>query len=227
MITCNTCGTRISDMAVKCPKCGADPRGPADSYWQREERRIRREAAAPPPRPEPTDPRSYPRAQVRQIEKPIERQQAQPERRSGQVVAVCRKHWACYILPGLFAFSLAVGFLQYIFSGEPGLALTYLILLGVIILAVYISYYYNYLEMTEDRVIAHKGALKTAITSMPIDKIQHVTMQNGIIGKLFGYDTITIVNAGSGSLTMSCMGNAQVFAELINTRIDKGQRVFF
>ena len=37
MITCNTCGTRISEMATLCPKCGQDPRGPTNRQWLKQQ----------------------------------------------------------------------------------------------------------------------------------------------------------------------------------------------
>lgn len=73
----------------------------------------------------------------------------------------------------------------------------------------------SYLEIYPDEVIAKQGIISKKELSYPINSIQAVSIEQGVLGKKFNYGTITITTAGSGSIKFNKMDNPSKIKEMI------------
>ena len=114
---------------------------------------------------------------------------------SKDYLVVCRKHWFIFVVPGILALLF---FLIGITAGEISTAIVFIVIAILVIVKPIITYNTDYIALTETKVVAHKGLIRSARLSAPISKIQNVGIGNGLFGKIFRYHTITIDNAGTG-----------------------------
>lgn len=128
---------------------------------------------------------------------------------------VCRQHWATFLLKGILAlFCIAVGF----GGARP------LIFVGLfIILYAVISYMTTYAALTETKLIGHVGFLKSKTLTTQLSKIQDIGIENGLLGKIFGYHTIVFTNAGTAGAEMvfKNMAKAHAFVDAVQKQIEK------
>lgn len=111
---------------------------------------------------------------------------------------VCRKHWTYYIIPIFFIILIGYAGFNLVSTGNPKEAASIFAISAVLLLCCIISYFTNYIELKDNRIVAHKGFIRSIRMSAPVSKIQNVSVSNGFMGKLFRYHTIVIDNAGTG-----------------------------
>ena len=137
-----------------------------------------------------------------------------------KLVAVCRPHWSSFwgrwFVAFLFAYSAIYGIVT---DGADaiGSAICLLIIAGLCVGSALIMMKTTYLGMTETKIVGHTGFLRTRTLSTPLAKVQNIGLENGLFGKLLGYGTITISDAGSGvtEFVFKRMANAERFVEQV------------
>lgn len=141
-------------------------------------------------------------------------------------IAVCRQHWTAFTIPGLFCFIFAIAAVGSIFDSETipqGIAtfITGIFVSGLFALYIFISYKFNYIALTETSIIGHIGFIKSRKLSTPLQKVQSLGLSNGLLGKIFGYHTITVSHAGTDVIdfVFKHMANAEKFSEKVNELI--------
>lgn len=137
------------------------------------------------------------------------------------VICVCRPHWVGYLGRILLAAALVVGGIalgQYsaVMTGVA-LAVAAVLLIGVVI-----KVKTTYLELTETRIIGHIGFINSKTLSTPLSRVQNIGLSNGLAGKLFGYHTITVSDAGSSATEYKFrnMAGAQAFVDAAQERMN-------
>ncbi len=61
----------------------------------------------------------------------------------------------------------------------------------------FIRHFTDELTLTSTRVVGKTGLIKTKSLDCKLDKVQSVSVSNGLWGKLFGYGTVAVTTAGS------------------------------
>ena len=119
-------------------------------------------------------------------------------------------HPACFIAPGII---LAIGLFYWLIAGfrimfDPytyfplagfvlGLFNPFLIIGIIWILIRLIAYVNTELILTNKRVFGKCGFIRTTQMQSPLSKIDTVTFNNGLMGKIFGYGTVVIATTSS------------------------------
>lgn len=141
-------------------------------------------------------------------------------------IAICRRHWTAFTIPGLFCFIFAIAALGSLFDSKTlaqGFSnfITSLFVSGLFALYIFISYKFNYIALTETSIVGHIGFIRSKKLSTPLSKVQSIGISNGLFGKIFGYHTITVSHAGTDVIdfVFKHMANAEKFSEKVNEYI--------
>ena len=132
-----------------------------------------------------------------------------------EFVAVCKKHWIVPVSRGLAAMIIFVWLFQW-----EGNALYNIVHFGVPLLLLVsgiVEYTTNYIGVTRTKIVVHMGFIKTIDYTTPLDKIQAISLSNGLFGKIFEYHRITIDHAGTGrsEYSFNHMANAKDFVGVL------------
>lgn len=137
------------------------------------------------------------------------------------VICVCRPHWVGYFKNVLIAAALIVaGIVLRQYSGI--ITVGAMVLAAVLIIGVVIKVKTTYLELTETRIVGHIGFINSKTLSTPLSRVQNIGLSNGLAGKLFGYHTITVSDAGSSATEYKFrnMAGAQAFVDAAQERMN-------
>lgn len=138
-------------------------------------------------------------------------------------IVVCRRHWVFFAFRLLFAFIIYRVCAVYGYSSS-GKSMTWLFDLAAVIFAIasLVQYCTDYIAITDRKVVSHQGFIRSSTRSCPISSVQNVSYNNGLLGKLFGYHTITVDNAGSGSVpfVFKKANTAKLFSETLYNLMD-------
>jgi uncharacterized membrane protein YdbT with pleckstrin-like domain len=115
------------------------------------------------------------------------------------VVTNAKLHWAMFIAP---AFWLALGFVTF--------GLTLLIGIPMLISRI-LTYYGTELALTSKRVIAKTGVIRRDVVDVSLTKVEGITYQQGIIGRLFGYGSVFVRGTGLGHVPVKFISYPEMF----------------
>ncbi len=93
-----------------------------------------------------------------------------------EVVLEAKVHWACLIIPIVFSF---------IIIGIPSL------------ISRLIAMKTTELSLSNKRLVGKYGFINTKQMDSPLNKINSVSVESGLFGKIFGYATITVNTAST------------------------------
>jgi len=114
-------------------------------------------------------------------------------------------HWKIYVLPaviGVLLLALAVAALM---SPHQLLAVLPAILLVVVIAVPYLRRRFAEFAVTNKRVLVKLGVTHTRSVELLLNKVEGITVNQGLGGKLFGYGEIVITGTG---------GTPEVFSDI-------------
>ncbi len=119
-----------------------------------------------------------------------------------QVVAEARPHWAMFIAPGLV---LLIGLL----AGKAG---GIFIFIGVI-WAIFRGLVFTTTELalTNKRVVAKSGIVRRNVIDVSLSKVEGVTYNQGIIGRIFGYGSVAVRGTGVGQVPVPFISQPEHF----------------
>lgn len=106
-----------------------------------------------------------------------------------EVVLQAKVHWACLISSIILSFFII---------GIPGL------------ISKLIKMVTTELGFTNKNFIGKTGLINTKVMNSPLNKVNNVSVQSGLWGKIFGYGTV-YVNSASGSYNFKYIANADSF----------------
>lgn len=116
-----------------------------------------------------------------------------------EVVTRANVHWAC-LIPHVILMFLWIGFITII----PAI----------------IRMFTTDLFLTNKRVYGKVGLVKTKSLDTPLNKVNTVSVESGLFGKIFGYGTIHITSS-SGSYDFKGIKSPEVFKSALMGEIDK------
>jgi uncharacterized membrane protein YdbT with pleckstrin-like domain len=121
-----------------------------------------------------------------------------------QVVARANLHWAMFIGPVLlFVFALLIGR-----SGGGFLLAVLAVIWGVYRGLVYLT---TELAITNKRVIAKTGIIRRNVIDVSNGKVEGITYNQGIVGRIFGYGSILVRGTGIGQVPIPFISRPDYF----------------
>lgn len=149
------------------------------------------------------------------------------QKRKERKLVVCRKHWTVFLWNGILS-AVLIAFGVYMISDtelKAGISASVLMFLPavILILSAVITYKTDYITLTEKRIIGHEGFIRSRKISAPLSKVQNIEISNGLFGKIFGYHTLIIDNAGTSGkeFKFKRATNAERFVERAYDLIDE------
>lgn len=96
--------------------------------------------------------------------------------------------------------------------------------LGLVIAAIIIGIKYlkmktTELSLTNKKIIGKVGIISTKVMDSPLNKINNISVEQGLGGKIFGYGKIVITTA-AGNYNFSCISQPNVFRSAVMNQID-------
>ena len=140
-----------------------------------------------------------------------------------EYIAMCKKHKLCFIT--WIIIMILTGFIIY--SGKLMDAIPILLIVELVgTIKSIIEYKTTYIACTNTMLVGHIGFINSKTLSTPLIKVQSVGMSNGLFGKIFGYHTVTICNAGTSQAeyVFTTMSNAKQFVDKVNELIVSNSR---
>ena len=116
-----------------------------------------------------------------------------------EIIAEAKVHWASLIIPAIFITCYFIGLIWFI----PAL----------------IRLFTVELSLSNKRLVGKVGMINTKSMDSPLNKINSVTVESKLFGKLFGYGTI-IVNTASTTYYFKSIKDANNFKNLILSEMD-------
>lgn len=128
-----------------------------------------------------------------------------------------------FALEGFFIVLLiaaGIGCLIYT-NGAIVVALPFLAAAVILFGHAYITYRTTYIAITETKIIGHMGFIKSKTMSTPLSKVQSIGLSNGLLGKIFGYHTVSVSHAGTDKIDFIFhhMAKAEDFSDKVNEYI--------
>ena len=119
-----------------------------------------------------------------------------------QLVSEARPHWAMFVAPALV-------FLLGLIAGKAGtLIIAVGVVWGVFRLLVFLT---TEMALTNKRVIAKSGIIRRNVIDVSNSKIEGVTYNQGIIGRIFGYGSVLIRGTGVGQIPVPFIAQPEHF----------------
>jgi uncharacterized membrane protein YdbT with pleckstrin-like domain len=128
------------------------------------------------------------------------------------VVSEATLHWALFIAPALVTL---FGLLVY--AGDGG---SIVIILGLIWLGWrFLVYQSTELAVTNHRVLAKSGILRRHCIDVQNNKVEGLTYNQGIIGRIFGYGSIFVRGTGIGMVPIPYVAAPEAFKRDVSIAI--------
>ena len=118
------------------------------------------------------------------------------------VVARARPHWAIFIAPGVV-----------VLLGVLALKAGPIILIAGLLWASFRYLVFNGTELaaTNKRVVAKSGIIRTNVVDVSLSKVEGITYNQGIIGRMFGYGSISVRGTGVGQVPIRFISEPEIF----------------
>lgn len=151
-----------------------------------------------------------------------------------KLIAVSSKYLKIILFNlSLFSVSLvvAVSVAFYFFNFYLNLLQTWLIILGIFFLIIFlfsnaiIGFKFRKYAVREKDIVYQHGWLKRSLMIVPINRIQHIKIEQGWLSKILQLKSITVFTAGSDGGDISINGLPEDIAESINHLIMKNIKV--
>ena len=139
------------------------------------------------------------------------------EKEKENFIAVCYPHWAGFLRYWIFAAFFILFWFYGLINGDILASLLVMLFGTMIASAGEVLRRTTYLGFTETKLVGHTGFIRTKKLSTPLNRVQGISLENGLIGKIFGFHTITVSNAGTGSaeFVFKGMANAEQFVDKV------------
>ncbi len=125
-------------------------------------------------------------------------------------------HWFVYI-PAILPFAAALVASFY----YPVVAGALVFLSGCILLKAYIQTHTSEFAVTSSRIIAKIGWIRRSVIEMRHDKVESVSLDQGIAGRIFGFGTVMLHGTGSGITPLTDIDNPLEFRKFALEAIEK------
>jgi uncharacterized membrane protein YdbT with pleckstrin-like domain len=120
------------------------------------------------------------------------------------VVSEARLHWAMFIVPAIVTF---FGLLMSAGKGGPIL----LVLGGIWLGWRFLVYQSTELAVTNRRVLAKTGVVRRHCVDVQNGKVEGLTYNQGLVGRMFGYGSIYVRGTGIGMVPIPYVAAPEAF----------------
>jgi len=133
-----------------------------------------------------------------------------------QIVYSAKLHWVVFVpasimlIIGLFLLSVSGGFGGFVIV----IAIIYLIL-------AYLNYSTSEFGVTNKRVIIKVGIIRRHSLETLLKKVEGITVNQPIIGRILGYGTIIVSGTGGTPEPFSTISNPLEFRKHVNEQVEK------
>jgi uncharacterized membrane protein YdbT with pleckstrin-like domain len=114
------------------------------------------------------------------------------------VIANAKPHWAMFIAPMLW---LIFGLV---------LLVPLVVAIPMLILRL-MTFYGTELAVTNKRVIAKTGVISRNVIDVALPKVEGITYQQGVFGRVFGYGSIFVRGTGLGHVPIKFIAHPELF----------------
>ena len=118
------------------------------------------------------------------------------------------------ILPNAIIAVLILGIFLMAGSILPGL-----IIAAIIVGVKYLKMISTELSLTNRKIIGKVGVISTKVMDSPLNKINNISVEQGLGGKIFGYGKIVITTA-AGNYNFDFISQPDVFRSAVMNQID-------
>ena len=133
-----------------------------------------------------------------------------------QVVYRAKLHWVIFISPALL---LILGLILFAANGTLGGIVTALGVIGLII--AYLTVSTSEFAVTNKRVIIKVGIIKRNSLDTVLKKVESITVNQPIIGRMFGYGSIVVSGSGGTPQPFHKIANPLEFRKQVNEQVEK------
>ena len=125
-------------------------------------------------------------------------------------------HWVIFISPALL---LILGLILFAANGTLGGIVTALGVIGLII--AYLTVSTSEFAVTNKRVIIKVGIIKRNSLDTVLKKVESITVNQPIIGRMFGYGSIVVSGSGGTPQPFHKIANPLEFRKQVNEQVEK------
>jgi len=145
-----------------------------------------------------------------------------PLRKDEKIIFETHKHWLVLILPLIISLTLIVlSFLIYIYTKPTVLQWWYFIVPVFAVVYFFYRYYswkFDLWAVTSHRVIDEFGVFSINSKESPIDKINNVSYQQSLLGRMLGFGDVQIQTAAEmGETSYTFISQPQKLKEALST----------
>jgi len=133
-----------------------------------------------------------------------------------QVLYKAKLHWVIFISPALL---LILGLILFAANGTLGGIVTGLGVIGLII--AYLNVSTSEFAVTNKRVIIKVGIIKRNSLDTVLKKVESITVNQSIIGRMFGYGSIVVSGSGGTPQPFHKIANPLEFRKQVNEQVEK------
>ena len=120
----------------------------------------------------------------------------------------------CEVSMAAITINIVIGVLFIFLLGLLGI-----IVAAIIILPSFLKIKSTELGLTNKKILGKYGVINTKIMDSPLGKINSVTVEQGLDGKIFGYGKI-VISTSSGGYKFNFIKNADSFRSAVMEQID-------
>lgn len=183
--------------------------------------KLKRETPPPAPAQAPVTKQVQPPTQVREEDDELPDQPAgryvesvliQGER----VIHNAKLHWGIWIMPAIVSFFLGLpglGALSDPRTKSVGVILLFITL--VMVLKAIFLWIGTELSITNKRVIAKTGVIRRDTVELNLNKLESIDVNQGIIGRMLGFGTITVKGTGGTQSAIKGISNPLDFRRVV------------
>lgn len=122
------------------------------------------------------------------------------------VIARASPHWAIFIAPA-FWIVVSLALLPLLIVTIPWLIIRIL------------AFKFTELAVTNKRVIAKTGVIRTNTVDVALPKVEGVTYSQGILGRMLGYGSIFVRGTGSGFVPITFISYPEQFKAEVDRKL--------
>ena len=97
-----------------------------------------------------------------------------------------------------------------------GISLVFLPLTVALLVYAFILIATTEMGVTSKRVVRKSGLIKRDTTEIKLEKVESVSVQQGLLGRMFGYGTVIIAGSGGNNAVMKGVRNPLAFRALVD-----------
>jgi len=89
-----------------------------------------------------------------------------------------------------------------------------------LIIFAFINRWTTEMAVTNERIIFKTGLISIMAHTMPLRKIETVNIEQGIIGRIFGYGNVIVTGTGNQALYFASISSPLQFKKMIDDAVD-------